>query len=811
MRFFFTAAALTLLIAFPAFGQSTIPPYHVYYDFLLASPGAFRFGLNGYDNPALLEYVNAPDVLFTWSDATGSWNDFKRWGLFAAVPNLGFGLIHQKDARASITDYRISAAFGNKSFSGGLSYGWSTGDRTFFRRTDLVSVGTLVRPNRYISTEFIGTVATENDAKEGVFVAAVRPVGTELLTLFADFALQNNQPLKNGNWSAGIVVEPLPGIRLFGRYLDSKAFTLGFQFSFGHVGLGTQSRYDRNQGHAYNTYSIRVGGYDRNILRSTLLARSRYLELNLSGPIKYQRYRLFDKSNTLADLLTAIDAAKSDPAVAGIAINSSGISADREKLWELREKLKEFKATGKHVVIFIDRPDMDVYHFASVADKIVMDPEGTVMLQGFVAGRTFLKGALEKLGIGFDELRFFKYKSAYEGFSRDKMSDADREQRQTLIDDFLRLVRADITEARKLSAEKFVQLVNNQVLFLPREALAQGLVDTLGRWDAVKDIVKKLEGKSKSFISQKGLETFNLPLDNYWGEKPRIAVIYALGVCAMDEGITARKLVKDVEAAVNDKRVKAIVLRVDSPGGDPVASDYIAEALKKAKGKKPVIISQGLVAASGGYWLSMYADTIVAAPNTLTGSIGVIGGWVYNKGFKEKLGMSTDFVKTGEHADLGFGATFPFLNIVLPDRDFTPEERGRAEFAIKDLYKEFVEKVSAGRMMKYDEVDSIAQGRIWSGYYGKKIGLVDELGGLGLALRIAMDKAGIKKSEEANVVEYPKLGLFNPQMFMPKFLGIKAPVTKYNIMDLVEFWLKHNGQPLPILPLDDIGLTLTNE
>jgi protease IV len=313
-------------------------------------------------------------------------------------------------------------------------------------------------------------------------------------------------------------------------------------------------------------------------------------------------------------------------------------------------------------------------------------------------------------------------------------------------------------------------------------------------------------GNDASVISSGSLAKFNLPYDHSWGEPPRIAVIYALGACDMDEGITARRLVKDFEAAADNARVKAIVLRIDSPGGDPMASDYIAEAMKKAKGKKPIIVSQGFVAASGGYWLSMYADTIVAAPGTVTGSIGVIGGWMYNKGFKEKIGISTDFVKIGDHADLGFGMTMPLIGVRVPDRNLTQEERARAESTINILYKDFVLKVSLGRKMKSEDVESIAQGRVWSGLDGKKNGLVDVLGGLETAINIAKDRAGIRKDQEVTILELPKKGLIDFSKIMPKFFGLETSIAADPTIELLKFRLKHNGEPLPMLPMEDVEM-----
>ncbi len=803
MRTIATILVLTLGLIFSANAQSAIPPHHLHNDFLLASSGALKTGLFGYDNPALLTYQHQFDVAFAFSDVNGKLSDLNRWGLFTAFPNFGFGLIHEKSPLGAITDYRISLASGDRSFSSGLTYGWTTGSRSAFNRRNVTKLGFLIRPMQYLSVGLIGTKAFSSGDAEGVVEIAGRPLGNEIVTAFADYAIQSKQSLNNGAWSAGVAVEALPGIRITGRYFDTKAFTFGIQLSLGSVGLTTQAHYDQNQKYAYNTYGIRLGSYDRNIIDTYLRKNQNYVEMNLLGPIKYQKFQLFDDSKTLANLLASIDAAKSDVTIAGIAINTSGMTTDREKLWELREKLKEFKTTGKRVIVFIDRGGIDLYHFASIADNIVMDPIGTLSLEGYVMGRTFLKGTLEKIGIGFDEWRFFKYKSAAENLSRDKMSDPDREQRQKLVDDYYKHAKNEICEARKMSQEAFDKLVNEDVIFLPQEARDKGLVDTLARWDAVKDIIKTLEGEAKGYRSPRSLAKFNLPPDDVWGETPRIAVIYALGACAMDEGITARKLVKDVEAAVNDGRIKAIVLRVDSPGGDGLASDYIAEALKKAKGKKPVIVSQGFVAASGGYWLSMYADTIVAAPTTITGSIGVIGGWLYNKGLKEWMGMSTDLVKAGAHADLGFGFTLPLLGIGLPDRAMTTEERARTEHLIRSFYKDFVGKVASGRKKSFDEIDRIGEGRVWSGLDGKQNGLVDVLGGLETAINIAKEKAGIPKEQEVTIIELPKKGLFDFSTFAPRLFGFESEVKENPLLEQIKFRLQHNGQPLPMLPLED--------
>lgn len=788
---FFVSLATGLVSAQPQFLR-----YYEETDGLLSSPGVMAFGLYGFTNPALLTYLHQPDVFFAWSDHPGKWNGFDRWALSLGVPNFGFGVQRRP---SGVIDYRIGAAVGNLSQSVGIVYGWSGGEAGKMNRKSLFALGSTLRPLPHLSIGALGKTAIGGNTKEAVFEVALRPMGNELVTLFTDYAILNTQSLRKANWSVGAAIEPLPGIRIAGRYFDTKVFSVGLNVSLGRVSIQGQRYVPRQAGTGYSTYGVRVGAFDRNVISSFVVKGSRYVEIDLNGPLKYQRFVLFDRSKTLLRLLADIDAAREDPSVAGIAINASGMEVNPEMLWELRATLNEFKASGKRVVVFTDRVNIMEYAFASVADRIIMDPTGGMSLEGFLAGRMFLKGTLEKLGIGFEELRYFTYKSALETFSRDSMSAADREQRQRLIETTYALVRDEVSTARRISSEKFDRLVNEQTFFLPEEALRENLIDTIGRWDVVKDVVKQLEGREVDLIGTSRLAAHQVPKDDRWGERPRIAVIYALGVCAMDEGITARKLVKDVEAATEDDRVKAVVLRIDSPGGDALAADLIAHALRKCKDKKPVIVSQGFVAASGGYWLSMYADTIVASPITITGSIGVIGGWFYNKEFKETIGVTTDRVKIGAHADLGFGVRIPFVNFVLPDRNLSPDERQKFEQMIKTLYKEFVDKVAVGRKKLHDDIEPIAQGRVWSGVDGKERGLVDVLGGLDVAIRIAVERAQIPQHRKISIVEYPEPGLIDFSRFMPKLITVTDdPVLKY-----LSFRLKHNGQIMPILPLDD--------
>jgi protease-4 len=568
------------------------------------------------------------------------------------------------------------------------------------------------------------------------------------------------------------------------------------------MGLQSQGHADEDGNRSYNTYGVRIGAVDRSVLRTLTQRDKRYLHLDLNGPVKYQRFRMFDRSNTLMGLLHAIDAAKDDETVAGIAINISGMRTDPEMAWEIREALKDFRAAGKKVVIYVDDVGIGQFHFATVADRIVLDPISDIFVTGVRGGRFYLKGTLEKLGIGFDEWRFFKYKSAYEMLSRDSMSEGDREQIQAIVDDFYDLARTEISEGRGISHAEFDRLVNEEMLILPETAVELGLVDTVGRWEIVKDVIEDLEGESKAMVGVGRLAEYELPDDDYWGERPKIAVIYGLGVCAMDEGIKARSLQKVFDGVAGRSDIKAVVFRVDSPGGSALASDLVAEAMKRCKEKKPLIVSQGYVAGSGGYWISMYADTIVASPATITGSIGVIGGWFYNEGLKEKLGMTTDLVKVGDHADLGYGISLPFVGR-LPDRNLTPDERSKFEHNIKHYYDVFVEKVASGRNMEAEDIYEVAQGRVWSGSDGLEIGLVDVLGGLETAIMIAKDRAGISPEEEVDILELPEAPLFNPQMFAPTLFGVEQP--RNELIEHLRFRMEHNGEVMPLLPVEAMG------
>jgi protease-4 len=436
-------------------------------------------------------------------------------------------------------------------------------------------------------------------------------------------------------------------------------------------------------------------------------------------------------------------------------------------------------------------------------------------------GRTYMSNLLDKLGLGFDEWRFLKYKSAAEALSRHSMSEADREQRQAIIDGYYDTVRSNVATSRGVSEATFDGWVDEFTLVRPAVAMEAGMVDTLGRWEDVKDVIAELEGSSKTYLGAKSLAGCYFE-SKRWSEPPRIALVYALGECAMESGIKARRLEKIFQQLRDDTSVKAVVFRVNSPGGEALASDVVVEALKKCSEQKPVVVSQADVAASGGYWISMYADEIVAQPGTITGSIGVIGGWIWNNGMGDKIGIEGDFVKRGDHADLFFGLTLPLIGMRVPHRPLTADERKQIMSELEIFYDGFVEKVAEGRNMEAEAVEKVAQGRVWTGIEGEEIGLIDRIGGLEVAIDIARERAGIDPGEEFDVVEYGTRGWFNLAALNPlpfpfswrgrdhredfdpgvaAFCGYAGHPDRYDFLYLRAI-AKHNGRPLCLIPPD---------
>ncbi len=785
----FVSHLCALLTAHPTAAQSAFPSYEARRALLLDAPSASRNALYGYANPALLNYVEQMENIVALSSARTD-NPQLQWGLFSGTHQLGLAAVRSAWNKRHITDYRISFSGGDRRVGLGFSYGFSTGNARAFGRKNHYVLGALYRPSPRLSAGATITTTASGKARELAFDIGLRPLHSARLALFAEGVRSRHAP---SSWQVGARFAPVAGLHLVGRYRDGGALALGLELSMGAIGTAAQWHTDNRRQHAFNTYAVRLGGYEESVGRALTGNGTRFVQVELDGPVRHRRFAFFDESHALLDLLSLIERVRRDPHIAGLALNASGLQIDRTMAWELREKLRQLQAADKHVVIYVDNVTLPLYYLVSIADHLIIDPIGMLVLEGYVQGNTYLKGALDKLGIGVDEWRLFEYKSAYEPFTRGDMSPGERAQAQALIDDFYALARSEIAHSRRISGDTFDRLVDEETLFLPREALANGLVDRVARWSEIARITESLGARRAPIEADRYLQ----PTNTTWGQPPRVAVVYALGACAMDSGIRARQLAKELRSVCEDAHIDAVVLRIDSPGGEVLAADLVADEVRACRAAKPIVASQSYVAASGGYWLSMNADAIVAAPNAITGSIGVIGGWIYDAGIKEKLGLSTDRVQIGRHADLPFGISLPFIG-ALPDRTLNAREQERAEAAIRALYADFVARAAANRHMQPFELEQLARGRVWSGQRALEHGLIDALGGLDTAIHLALQHAGLSAERGMEVIEVPRLPPLNYALLRPRLIAAQPG----QLGTYLQMRLRNNGRPLLLTPVD---------
>ncbi|MFP4228613.1 MAG: S49 family peptidase, partial [Salinivenus sp.] len=429
--------------------------------------------------------------------------------------------------------------------------------------------------------------------------------------------------------------------------------------------------------------------------------------------------------------------------IAAVALDLTDLSVSREKAWELRQAVQDVQAAGKEVVAFLESAGIDTYHAASAADRVVIDPQGTLQLPGYASSRTFVKGTLDKIGLGVQPFRFFEYKSAVETLTRTGFSEADSLQRQQLVDDWYALARTGVADGRGLAPDTVDHLIDEQTVLSASNAREAGLVDSLARWHERDALLSEAAGTETSAMDLDRLNAV-ATATRAWGARPEIAVVYGIGATSLDSGIQARELAKTFRQLTDDDDVEAVVFRVDSPGGSALAADRVAQAVRACAEEKPVVVSQGTVAASGGYLISTYADRIFAGPNTVTGSIGVIGLWVYDDGLlSEKAEASYDVVQQGARADLFAPYRVPLLGLPLPARKLDEDELARARDLIRQSYDDFVGQVAAGRDTSESYVRSVGEGRVYSGTAGQQRALVDEIGGLSDALAAARQAAGV--------------------------------------------------------------------
>ena len=451
------------------------------------------------------------------------------------------------------------------------------------------------------------------------------------------------------------------------------------------------------------------------------------------------------------DILRNIERANTDPNIKGIYMELSSIPTSTATLQEIRDKLIEFKESGKFLVTYGESYSQSAYYIASIADKIYINPEGALDLHGMASQITFYKHLFDKLDIEMQIVRGpnNRFKSAVEPYFLDKMSEANREQMDKLLGTVWGQILTGISQSRNISVEQLNQIADNlDTYFDAEKALEYGLVDNLYYKDQVLEELKGLTGSNKD-INAIGNTNYAKSYKDKNPSKNEVAVIYASGQIFDGKGdeeqnIYSENLSKTIRKAREDENVKAVVLRVNSPGGSAVASAIIGRELDLTKQVKPVIVSMGNYAASGGYWISAKADYIFADPTTLTGSIGVFGTVPNLQGFlNDKVGLTFDVAKTNENADFG--------TLTQPLTEF---QYSKLQEMVVKTYNDFTGRVAEGRGLTQTYVDSIGQGRVWAGADAIEIGLVDQLGDMEDAIAYAVQKAEL--GNDYKVTEWPK-------------------------------------------------------
>jgi protease-4 len=464
-----------------------------------------------------------------------------------------------------------------------------------------------------------------------------------------------------------------------------------------------------------------------------------------------------DRTGTLQlrTVTRALQRAAGDSRIAGVLLKGSvrpaGYGSGYAALREVRAALRLFRDSGKPVKAYLTDAEPRDYYLASVANEVTLDPFGTLMLPGLASNSPYFAGALAKYGIDVQVTRVGKYKSAVEPFTRTDMSPEAREEAQLLFNEIWHSLLAEVALSRHLTIARIQSTVDAQGLILPEAARQAGLVDRVADRDAVVDELKAATGRTggNEPFKQIGLGAYARLVSDPANRSSSnaVAVVYAEGEIVDGQGrigeVGGEKFAAELRRLREDDSVKAVVLRVNSPGGSAEASEVIQREVKRVREKKPVIISMGTYAASGGYWISAYADRVFAEPTTITGSIGVFGLQFDIQRLAANWGVTFDGVKTGRFA----GAD----TITRPK---TPEEMAVVQRLVDWLYGQFILKVSDGRKLDRGFVEGIAQGRVWSGLQARKLGLIDDFGGLQAAIQYAAQRA--KVGSDYRLVEFPR-------------------------------------------------------
>ena len=513
---------------------------------------------------------------------------------------------------------------------------------------------------------------------------------------------------------------------------------------------------------------ISIAGVISNTDKQYSLKDNSFLKISLNGELKEQSVEnpfnltipglpVDTKVNSqgLDDILSAISKAKANDQIRGIYIDAKTLSAGFASIEEIRDALIEFKKSGKKVYAYGDTYDQREYYICSVADKIFINPQGMMNFCGLAATPVFFKGTLDKIGVKAEIFKVGTFKSAVEPYLNTKMSDASRLQTKEYIDGIWEHLLKGISASRNISTDELNALANKNMLFQSTEELIKNkLIDSLLYESDMRTFLAKESGVDDiddlKLVSVSDFLT--VPEKSTKFVQDKIAMLYAEGEIfdKGTEGIIRDDMISEIEKIKKDETIKAVVFRVNSPGGSAYASEQIWKAISDLKAVKPVVVSMGDYAASGGYYISCNANKIIASPNTITGSIGIFGTFFNLEELADKVGLSFDVVKTNEMSDLG--------NLTRPMTDL---EKHKIQNYIEKGYDLFVKRCSKGRNIKDQKLREIAEGRVWTGKKALELGLVDELGGIDHAIKIA---AKLGKVKNYRMVSFPEKKDFMTQI-----------------------------------------------
>ncbi len=702
-----------------------------------ASPAVSDDALATYFNPASLGFRKSFNLHYLRTyDGPSSRDD----ALFLAGWGSTFSMEFAKAEGIPFNRYTLGDGFRlSDHFFLGSSYSWYTSDDPDYDELSLWQIGGLYR-RKYLS---VGGVA-RNVNRPGFrgdpiprqydLGIAIRPA-TNRFTLSMDVRKQEKLPGWDLSWA--LEVRPVRGLFVRGSIHENKSFDIHLGWNLAQLGFSGYNRFDDNQHHQDGVlqFSYSIPPY-------TTRPRKRIvLEI------------------TPSQIAPVLSRAKKDKNVAGAILKLDHSKLGLGSAQEARDAILDFKASGKSLISYARHYTTGTYMLASPSDRILVHPSGEVRLIGIRAEALFARELLDKLGVRANIEHIGKYKSAAEQLTRNDMSDAFREAEDAVLDDLYDQLVCLIAEGRGWSATEVQERIDNGP-YSAQDALLEGLVDRLVYEDEIKTMAHELLGEKYTLVEASDYVKRRLYQYSWKGPEPRIALIHAEGMMTTGNSfrdfITGTRIMgsdtiaEAIQQARSDPRTKAIVLRIDSGGGLVLASDIIWRELMITRDQKPIIVSMGDVAASGGYYIAVPAHRIIAEPGTITGSIGVISGKYGLRDLYDKIGVHKTILKRGARAD--FYSDYG---------DYPADEQAIVKRQVQQIYRDFVQKVAEGRKMSFDEIHQVAQGRIWTGRQALERGLVDELGGMSLAIQRAKEEAGLTPDTRVEFTILPRAHWFD--------------------------------------------------